>query len=148
MGEMAYMQAQDPMCVDQVFQVEDANFDNNRGYVFRPNNNLPTHYNPGLRNHENLSYGNQGNFQDPHQNFSSQNAPPRFQGQGASCSSFQGQKKQSSFKESILAWLKEANSKTENHENQLSNMEGTMSTMKSKVTNIKAFVKDLENQIR
>ena len=28
-----------------------------RSYHFKPNPNLPTHYNPALRNHENLSYG-------------------------------------------------------------------------------------------
>ena len=63
MGEMTYMQDQGSMFVDQAFQVEDANFVNNRGYVFRPNNDLLAHYNPGLRNHENLSYRNQGYVQ-------------------------------------------------------------------------------------
>ena len=28
----------------------------NRSYNFKPNNNLPTHYTPALRNHENLFY--------------------------------------------------------------------------------------------
>ena len=28
-----------------------------RSYHLKPNPNLPTHYNPGLRNHENFSYG-------------------------------------------------------------------------------------------
>ena len=28
-----------------------------RSYHFKPNSNLPTHYNPSLRNHENFSYG-------------------------------------------------------------------------------------------
>ena len=28
-----------------------------RSYHFKPNPNLPTHYNPALRNHENFSYG-------------------------------------------------------------------------------------------
>ena len=28
-----------------------------RSYHFKPNLNLPTHYNPALRNHENFSYG-------------------------------------------------------------------------------------------
>ena len=28
-----------------------------RNYHFKPNPNLPTHYNPALRNHENLSFG-------------------------------------------------------------------------------------------
>ena len=40
------------------YQVEEAQYINgNKSYNFMPNNNLPTHYTPALRNHENLSYG-------------------------------------------------------------------------------------------
>ena len=40
------------------YQVEEAKYLNEqRSYHFKPNLNLPTHYNPTLRNHENLSYG-------------------------------------------------------------------------------------------
>ena len=40
------------------YQVEEAQFvGGNRSYNFKPNNNLPTHYTPTLRNHENFSYG-------------------------------------------------------------------------------------------
>ena len=40
------------------YQVEEAQFvGGNRSYNFKPNNNLPTHYTPALRNHENFSYG-------------------------------------------------------------------------------------------
>ena len=40
------------------YQVEEANYLNEqRSYHFKPNLNLPTHYNPVLRNHENFSYG-------------------------------------------------------------------------------------------
>ena len=58
-GEIDYMQAQRAMMANTPFQVEEANYVSNRGYTFRPNSNLPSHYHPGLRNHENLSYGNQ-----------------------------------------------------------------------------------------
>ena len=35
------------------YQVEEAQFvSGNRSYNFKPNNNLPTHYTPALRNHE------------------------------------------------------------------------------------------------
>ena len=45
------------------YQVEEVQYLNgNRSYNFKPNNNLPTHYTPALRNHENLSYGS-GNHQ-------------------------------------------------------------------------------------
>ena len=40
------------------YQVEEAKYMNEQGsYHFKPNPNLPTHYNPTLRNHENFSYG-------------------------------------------------------------------------------------------
>ena len=40
------------------YAVEEANYLNEqRTYHFKLNPNLPTHYNPALRNHENFSYG-------------------------------------------------------------------------------------------
>ena len=40
------------------YQVEEAQFvGGNISYNFKPNTNLPTYYTPGLRNHENFSYG-------------------------------------------------------------------------------------------
>ena len=40
------------------YQVEEAQYLNaNRSYNFKPNLNLPIHYTPTLRNHENFSYG-------------------------------------------------------------------------------------------
>ena len=40
------------------YQVEEAKYMNEqRSYHFKPNPNLPAHYNPTLRNHENFSYG-------------------------------------------------------------------------------------------
>ena len=40
------------------YAVGEANYLNEqRSYHFKPNPNLPTHYNPALRNHENFSYG-------------------------------------------------------------------------------------------
>ena len=42
----------------ETYQVEEAYYINaNRSYTFKPNPNLPTHYTPTLRNHENFSYG-------------------------------------------------------------------------------------------
>ena len=41
------------------YQVEEAQIvSGNISYIFKPNNNLPTHYTHALRNHENFSYGN------------------------------------------------------------------------------------------
>ena len=63
------------------YAVEEANYLNEqRSYPFKPNHNLPTHYNPTLRNHENFSYGgraSQGQRQG--QNFHQGYHPPRFQ---------------------------------------------------------------------
>ena len=43
---------------DGPYHVEEVHFVNgNRSYSFKPNTNLPTHYTPTLRNHENFSYG-------------------------------------------------------------------------------------------
>ena len=65
------------------YTVEEANYLNEqRIYHFKPNPNLPTHYNPALRNHENFSYGgraSQGQRQG--QNFQQGYHPPRFQQQ-------------------------------------------------------------------
>ena len=49
------------------YAVEEANYLNEqRKYHFKPNPNLPTHYNPALRSHENFSYGG-GASQGPRQ---------------------------------------------------------------------------------
>ena len=59
------------------YQVEEAQFvGGNKSYNFKPNTNLPTHYTPALRNHENFSYGDgaqQG--QRPLQNYQQQYSP-------------------------------------------------------------------------
>ena len=43
---------------EEPYQVEETKYMNEkRSYHFKPNPNLPTHYTPALRNHENFSYG-------------------------------------------------------------------------------------------
>ena len=50
--------AEERLAHEGPYQVEEARFINrNRSYNFKPNLNLPTHYTPALRNHENFSYG-------------------------------------------------------------------------------------------
>ena len=65
------------------YQVEKAQYLNaNISYNFMPNLNLPTHYSPALRNHENFSYGGgaqQGQRLGP--NFQLHYASPGFQQQ-------------------------------------------------------------------
>ena len=52
----------------------------NKSYTFKLNPNLPTHYTPALRNHENFSHGG-GAQQGPRlgQNYHKALAQPRFQ---------------------------------------------------------------------
>ena len=88
MGEIKYMQAQGAMMANPPYQVEEVNYVSNRGYTFRPNNNLLSHYHPGLRNHENFSYGNEAIVpHEPHQ-LSTTMAPLGFQNRGASSSNY------------------------------------------------------------
>ena len=73
-----------------------------RSYHFKPNPNLPTHYNPALRNHENFSYGG-GTLQGPRHEQNPQQGyqqPPRFQQQqqgGESRNEYQGQRRTQPF---------------------------------------------------
>ena len=65
------------------YGVEEAKYVNEpRSYHFKPNPNLPTHYDPALRNHENFSYGG-GNTQGQRQGQNPQQGypPPMFQQQ-------------------------------------------------------------------
>ena len=50
---------------EDAYEVEEVKYVNeSRSYHFKPNPNLPTHYSPALRNHENFSYGG-GALQGP-----------------------------------------------------------------------------------
>ena len=65
---------------EEPYQVEESKYMNEqRTYHFKPNPNLPTHYTPALRNHENFSYG--GGAQQgpkPGHNYHQAYAQPRF----------------------------------------------------------------------
>ena len=68
---------------EEPYQVEDTKYMNEqRSYHFKPNPNLPTHYTPTLRNHDNFSYGG-GAQQSPRLRHKYQQAyaQPRFQEQ-------------------------------------------------------------------
>ena len=96
------MQAQGALMANPPLQIEGANYMNNRSYTFRPNNNLPSHYHLGLRNHENFSYNNQVIVpHEPHQ-LRNTMAPLGFQNQGASSSNFQGNTRHPRFNELLL----------------------------------------------
>ena len=68
---------------EEPYQVDETKYMNEqRSYHFKPNPNLPTHYTPALRNHENFSYGRRAQ-QGPRsgQNYQQAYAQPRFQEQ-------------------------------------------------------------------
>ena len=82
------MQAQGSLMDNPLLQIKDANYVHNRSYTFRLNNNLPSHYHLGLKNHKNFSYTNQAIVpHEPHQ-LSNSMAPLGFHNQGASSSNF------------------------------------------------------------
>ena len=96
---------------EDAYEVEEAKYVNEpRSYHFKPNPNLPTHYSPTLRNHENFSYGGgalQGlrNGQNPQQGYQQ---PPRFQQQhegGEGRNDYQGHRRTQPFEEQILQFM-------------------------------------------
>ena len=88
------------------YTVEEANYLNEqRAYHFKPNPNLPTHYTPALKNHENFSYGGGAQHVPRHgQNFQQGYAPPRFQQQqqGEGRNEYLGQKTAQTFEDQML----------------------------------------------
>ena len=79
------------------YQVEEAKYLNEkRSYHFNPNPNLPTHYTPALRIHENFSYGGGASHGLRHgQGYQHGYNPPRVQQhqqQGENKSEYQGKK--------------------------------------------------------
>ena len=85
------------------YGVEEVKYVNeSRNYHFMPNPNLPTHYNPALRNHENFSYGG-GALQGPRHGQNPQQGyqqPLRFQQQhqgGEGRNDYQGHRKNQPF---------------------------------------------------
>ena len=92
------------------YRVEEAKYVNEpRSYHFKPNPNLPTHYNPALRNHENFSYGGgnthgQRQGQNPQQGY----PPPRFQQQqqqGENRNDYQGHRRTQLFEDQMLQFM-------------------------------------------
>ena len=53
-----YKCADEGLAHESPYKVEEVQYLNKkRSYIFKPDNNLPTHYAPIVRNQENLSYG-------------------------------------------------------------------------------------------
>ena len=131
--------------------VEEANYLNDqRAYHFKPNPNLPTHYTPALRNHENFSYGGGAQHVPRHgQNFQQGYAPPRFQQQqqGEGRNEYQGQKRAHTFEDQMLQFMGENKKLLNFHEQKFTELEAsnTNSQIFQKTTNVS--LKNLETQI-
>ena len=123
-----------------------------RSYHFKPNPNLPTHYNPALRNHENFSYGG-GVLHGPRQGQHPQQGyqqPPRFQQQqqgGESRNEYQGQRRTQPFEEQMLQFMEDNKRLLQFHEQKLSNLETFKSDTQMFQKNASASLKNLETQV-
>ena len=99
-----------------------------RNYHFKLNLNLPTHYSPALRNHENLSYGG-GALQGPRHGQNPQQGyqqPPRFQQQhqgGEGRNDYLGQRRTQPFEEQMLQFMGDNKRLLHFHEQKLSDLE-------------------------
>ena len=123
-----------------------------RNYHFKPNPNLPTHYNPALRNHENFSYGG-GALQGPRHGQNPQQGyqqPSRFQQQhqgGERRNEYQGQRRTQPFEEQMLQFMGDNKRLLQFHEQKLSDLEAFKSDTQMFQKNASASLKNLETQV-
>ena len=123
-----------------------------RSYNFKPNPNLPTHYNPALRNHENFSYGG-GALHGPRQEQHPQQGYhqlPRFQQQqqgGGNKNEYQGQRRIQPFEEQMLQFMGDNKRLLHFHEMKLSDLEAFKSDTQMFQKNTSASLKNLETQV-
>ena len=123
-----------------------------RSYHFKPNPNLPAHYHPALRNHENFSYSrgtSKGprNGQNPQQGYQQQ---PRFLQQqqgGENRNEYQGQRRAQPFEDQMLQFMGDNKKLLNLHEQKFPELEAsnTNSQIFQKTTN--SSLKNLETQI-
>ena len=138
---------------EDTYEVEEAKYVNEpRNYHFKPNPNLPTHYSPSLRNHENFSYGGgalQGprHGQNPQQGFQQ---PLRFQQQhqgGEGRNDYQGHRKTQPFEKQMLQFMGDNERLIHFHEHKLSDLEAFKSDIQVFQKNTSASLKNLETQV-
>ena len=133
------------------YAVEEASYLNEqRAYHFKPNPNLPTHYTPALRNHENFSYGGRAQQVPRHgQNFQQGYAPPRFQQQqqGEGRNEYQGHKSAQTFEDQMLQFMGENKKLLNFHEKKFAELEASNTNSQIFQTTTNASLKNLETQI-
>ena len=131
--------------------MEEANYLNEqRAYHFKPNLNLPTHYTPALRNHENFSYGGGAQHVPRHgQKFQQGYAPPRFQEQqqGEGINEYHIQKRTQAFEDRMLQFMGENKKLLNFHEQWFAELEASKTNSQIFQTTTNASLKNLETQI-
>ena len=123
-----------------------------RNYHFKPNTNLPTHYHPALRNHENFSYGrgaSQGprHGQNPPQGYQQ---PPRFQQQqqgNEQRNKYQGQRRAQSFEEQMLQFMGDNKKLLNLQEQKFAELGATATNFQIFQNTTNASLKNLETQV-
>ena len=140
---------------EEPYQVEEAQYVNaNKSYTFKPNPNLPTHYSPALRNHENFSYGGKAQqgtrYEQNHHQVYTQ---PGFQQQQQqqqqreSRADYQGQKRTPIFEDQMLNFMSDNKRIFNLHEKKFSNLENFQANTTVFQENTNASLKNLEMQI-
>ena len=138
---------------EQLYETEEVKYlGEQRHYHFKPNTNLPTHYHPALRNHENLSYGggaSQGprQIQNPPQGYQQ---PPRFQQQQQGIehrNEYQGQRRALSFEEQMLQFMGDNKKLLNLHEQKFAELGATATNFQVFQNTTNATLKNLETQV-
>ena len=136
---------------EQFYNTEEAKYlGEQRNYHFKPNTNLPTHYHPALRNHENLSYGggaSQGprQVQNPPQGYQQ---PPRFQQQGIEHrNEYHGQRRALSFEEQMLQFMGDNKKLLNLHEQKFAELGAAATNFQVFQNTTNATLKNLETQV-
>ena len=138
---------------EQFYDTEEVKYlGEQRNYHFIPNTNLPTHYHPALRNHENLSYGggaSQGprQVQNPSQGYQQ---PPRFQQQqqgNEHRNEYQGQRRALSFEEHMRQFMGDNKKLLNLHEQKFAELGATATNFQVFQNTTNATLKNLETQV-
>ena len=138
---------------EQFYDAEEVKYlGEQRNYHFKPNTNLPAHYHPALRNHENFSYdggASQGprHGQNPPQGYQQ---PPRFQQQqqgNEQRNEYQGQRRAQSFEEQMLQFMGDNKKLLNFHEQKFGELEATATNFKIFQNTTNASLKNLETQV-
>ena len=120
-----------------------------RSYHFKPNPNLPTHYNQALRNHENFSYGGGALYKAQGMDSilnKDINNHQQHEG-GENINEYQGQRITQPFEEQMLQFMGDNKRLLQFLEQKLSDLEAFKSDTQMFQKNANASLKNLETQV-